>query len=51
MKRAVSQMYYCPVCGTDLAQSDFVEPAQSYYCTFFTTRRTPQRGDLAEVRM
>jgi ribosomal protein L37AE/L43A len=51
MKRAATQMYYCPVCGTDLAQSDFEEPAQSYYCPFCTTRRTAQRVDPAEVRI
>lgn len=50
MKRA-PQMYSCPVCGTDLAQSEFEEPPESYYCPFCTTRRTPQRVDLAEVRM
>jgi hypothetical protein len=51
MKRAASQMYFCPVCRTDLAQSDFEEPAQSYYFTFCTARRTAQRVDFAEVRI
>ena len=51
MRRAATQMYSCPVCGTELAQSDFEEPPESYYCPFCTSRRTPLRVDLAEVPM
>jgi endogenous inhibitor of DNA gyrase (YacG/DUF329 family) len=48
MKSVATETYDCPVCGIDLAQSDFDEPAQNYYCPFCSTRQTPQRIDLEE---
>lgn len=34
--------YFCPICGIELAQSDFDKPEVDYYCPFCSTRRTPQ---------
>ena len=50
MKSMATETYDCPVCGIDLAQSDFDEP-QDYYCPFCSTRQTPQRIDLEEVTL
>jgi len=33
--------YFCPVCGIELAQSDFDKPEIDYYCPFCSTRQTP----------
>lgn len=33
--------YFCPVCGSGLAQSDFEKPERDYYCPFCSTRQTP----------
>lgn len=33
--------YFCPVCGIDLASSDFKTPERDYYCPFCSTRQTP----------
>jgi DNA-directed RNA polymerase subunit RPC12/RpoP len=33
--------YFCPVCGTGLARSDFDTPSKHYYCPYCSTRQTP----------
>ncbi len=33
--------YFCPVCGIELAQSDFDTPERDYFCPFCSTRQTP----------
>ena len=33
--------YSCPVCGIELAKSNFDTPARDYYCPFCSTRQTP----------
>jgi hypothetical protein len=38
---ATADEYYCPVCGIELAQSNFDTPQRDYYCPFCSTRRTP----------
>jgi predicted RNA-binding Zn-ribbon protein involved in translation (DUF1610 family) len=36
-------MYECPVCGVELARSNFDTPAVEYYCPVCTTRQMPRR--------
>ena len=38
---ASTDEYSCPVCGIELAKSNFDTPASEYYCPFCTTRQTP----------
>jgi hypothetical protein len=38
---APADEYSCPVCGIELAQSNFDTPARDYYCPFCSTRQTP----------
>jgi hypothetical protein len=33
--------YFCPVCGIELAKSDFDTPPKHYYCPYCSTRQTP----------
>jgi hypothetical protein len=33
--------YFCPVCGVELALSNFLTPEADYYCPFCATRQTP----------
>ena len=33
--------YVCPICGIELAKSDFDTPARHYYCPYCSTRQTP----------
>jgi hypothetical protein len=33
--------YFCPVCGIELAKSDFDTPPKHYYCPYCITRQTP----------
>jgi DNA-directed RNA polymerase subunit RPC12/RpoP len=33
--------YFCPVCGIDLAPTDFDTPERDYYCPFCSTRQRP----------
>ncbi|MGH2578594.1 MAG: hypothetical protein ACRDG9_12725, partial [Actinomycetota bacterium] len=33
--------YFCPVCGIELAKSDFETPPKHYYCPYCSTRQTP----------
>lgn len=35
--------YYCPVCGIELARSDFDKPVDDYYCPYCSSQRTPQQ--------
>lgn len=35
--------YECPVCGVELARSNFDTPAGDYYCPVCTTRQIPRR--------
>jgi predicted RNA-binding Zn-ribbon protein involved in translation (DUF1610 family) len=35
--------YECPVCGVELARSNFDTPAVDYYCPVCTTRQMPRR--------
>jgi predicted RNA-binding Zn-ribbon protein involved in translation (DUF1610 family) len=41
-------MYECPVCGVELARSNFDTPAFDYYCPVCTTRQMPRRWTPAE---
>jgi predicted RNA-binding Zn-ribbon protein involved in translation (DUF1610 family) len=36
-------MYECPVCGVELARSNFETPSVEYYCPVCTTRQMPRR--------
>ena len=40
--------YECPVCGVELARSNFDTPAIDYYCPVCTTRQMPRRWGPAE---
>jgi len=45
--------YDCPVCGIELARSNFETPALDYYCPVCTTRQVPRRwtpGDAVPGR-
>ena len=45
--------YDCPVCGIELARSNFETPAFDYYCPVCTSRQSPRRwsrGDSASKR-
>jgi len=33
--------YFCPVCGEELALSNFLTAERDYYCPFCATRQTP----------
>jgi hypothetical protein len=33
--------YFCPVCGIELARTDFDTPERDYYCPFCSTRQRP----------
>jgi predicted RNA-binding Zn-ribbon protein involved in translation (DUF1610 family) len=33
--------YSCPVCGIELARSNYETPERDYSCPFCSTRRTP----------
>jgi hypothetical protein len=33
--------YFCPVCGAELSQSNFLTPEQDYYCPYCATRQKP----------
>ncbi|HEY7754835.1 MAG TPA: hypothetical protein VID69_01255 [Actinomycetota bacterium] len=33
--------YFCPVCGEELARSNFLTPERDYYCPYCATRQTP----------
>lgn len=35
--------YWCPVCGVELAQSNFDTPENDYYCPVCTSRQLPRR--------
>jgi Zn finger protein HypA/HybF involved in hydrogenase expression len=35
--------YWCPVCGVELAQSNFDTPENDYYCPVCTSRQLPKR--------
>lgn len=34
--------YYCPICGIELARSDFDRPQGEYYCPFCSSQQAPQ---------
>jgi predicted RNA-binding Zn-ribbon protein involved in translation (DUF1610 family) len=33
--------FFCPVCGVELARSDFDRAEDDYYCPYCSTRQTP----------
>jgi DNA-directed RNA polymerase subunit RPC12/RpoP len=33
--------YFCPVCGEELALSNYLTAERDYYCPFCATRQTP----------
>jgi rubrerythrin len=36
-------VYECPICGIELAQSNFDTPSGDYFCPFCTTPQAPSR--------
>lgn len=36
--------YFCPICGIDLALSDFDRAPEDYYCPFCSSQQTPSRA-------
>ncbi len=40
--------YDCPVCGIELARSNFETPPIDYYCPVCTTRQLPRRWSFAQ---
>jgi rubredoxin len=47
--------YFCPVCGIELAKSDFDTPPKHYYCPYCSTRQTPSlvgppKGSSSDLR-
>jgi len=33
--------YFCPVCGIELAKSNFETPTRHYYCPYCSTQQRP----------
>jgi len=42
--------YECPVCGVELARSNFETPQLDYYCPVCTTRQMPRRWTPAHAQ-
>jgi DNA-directed RNA polymerase subunit RPC12/RpoP len=35
--------YYCPICGIELALSNFETPGEHYFCPYCSTEQRPSR--------
>ncbi len=35
--------YYCPICGIELASSNYKSPEKDYYCPYCSTRQHASR--------
>ena len=46
--RSTAWQYECPVCGVELARSNFETPQLDYYCPVCTTRQLPRRWSPAQ---
>ena len=40
-------LFFCPVCGIELEQTNFDTPERDYYCPFCSTQLTPSAVAVA----
>jgi len=41
-------LFFCPVCGIELEQTNFDTPERDYYCPFCSTQQTPSPVAVAQ---